>query len=515
MGTKDAEDKSRQVFDAARELDAPPLVLAILERTGRVPLGARTAIAARLAAKDPAIAEVHPDGAVSELTSGEFNERITATARRLLSRGVSQGSRVMVCLPNGIDHVVATHAAWRLGATVIPVDVTAAPHTKQALVSELAPVLVVDRSPCQGLPYAGQAPASPDMFFGLPDPYAILPTGGTTGQSRLVVQSGTLWGRFGAAPARLGDLYGVRAGQVQMVCAPLSHGFGFGYAHAFGLAYGHRLILSPRFDPETALGLIERYGVQYMALVPTMMKRMADSPRFATAGLGSLEAMLHAAAPCPPDLKRQWIERIGPERVYEAYGATDISLTCAIRGEEWLTKQGSLGRPLNAEISIRDDAGSPLEVGRTGEIWVRPLNAAHHPEVLGRSRPLDNAGFRSIGDRGHMDNDGYLYLDGRRDGVINVGGILVQPEAVEAVLMAHPCVSDAAVIGVPDDDLGEHAEAIVVLTPGADSALVQDILAWCAERCPGAERPRVIRIADRLPRSPAGKLVRTDLADET
>ena len=137
---------------------------------------------------------------------------------------------------------------------------------------------------------------------------------------------------------------------------------------------------------------------------------------------------------------------------------------------------------MDAEIRILDDAGLPLEVGRTGEIWVRPKGATRHPEVLGQSKPLDHAGFRSIGDRGHVDADGYLYLVGRNDWAINVGGILVQPEAVESVLMAHPSVRDAAVTGIPDDDLGERIEAIVELVPGWDETVPEDILAWCAER---------------------------------
>lgn len=508
----DAKDKRRQVLEAIRDLDAPPLVLSIFERSGRVPLGARTAVAARLTASDRAVVQVRPNGAAVELTWVEFHERITSTSRWLRARGVAHGGRVMVCLPNGIAHVIATHAAWRLGATVIPVDLAMTQDAKRAILRELDPVVIVDDTSCQDLLLATQATDFPDAFFGLPDPYAILPTGGTGGLPRLVTQSGTLWGRFDAVPTRLSDLYGIRFGQVQLVCAPLSHGFGFGYAHAFGLAYGHRLILAPHFDADVALQLIERYGVQYMAFVPTMMKRIAGSPRFAASDLRSLEAVLHAAAPCPAAVKRQWIERIGPERIYEAYGATDVSLTCAIRGDEWLRKPGSIGRPLGADILIVDSEGQELEMGCTGDIWVRPHGASHHPEVLGQRNSLDQTGFRPIGDRGHVDASGYLYLEGRSDAAINVGGILVQPEAVESILMAHPHVRDAAVIGIPDSDLGERVEAIVELAPGSEETAPGDILAWCAERCSGAERPRSVHIMDRLPRSSVGKLLRADLA---
>ena len=193
-----------------------------------------------------------------------------------------------------------------------------------------------------------------------------------------------------------------------------------------------------------------------------MMQRILRTPEQEAFDLSSLRVLMHMAAPCPEWVKRAWIERIGPEQVLELWAATELTGITLIRGDEWLTHPGSVGRPMATEVRILGEDGAELPVGEVGEIYSRMLTPGPSYAYLG-SDPLPEVegGFRSVGDLGHLDADGYLYLDDRRTDLIITGGANVYPAEVEAVLSAHPGVEDVVVIGLADPDLGRRVHALV------------------------------------------------------
>lgn len=502
--------------DAARHaigsLNLPPLTEAIFERTGWVPLTACIAARARLHPNVPAVREVRVDGTERAFTWLELHNEIDVVAGVLAERGAHPGSCVVVALPNGADHVLATHAAWRLGATVAPLDPTLPAAVRSELLDKLAPTVIVGPWPDVSLAPAdwqGAAGSTRVPAYRLANPHAVLTTGGSIGGSRLVVQHGSLWGRLDEPPERLRSGYGLAAEQVQLVMLPLHHGFAFGYANLFGLAYGHSLVIMERFDAETALAMVEQVGIEYLATTPTAMIRMQRAASFADRDLSMLQALLHGAAPCPPEVKRAWINRLGATHVYEAYGATDVSIDCTIRGDEWLQHLGSVGRPVGCDIEIHDRSGHRCPPGKAGQILVRPVDRrSAHPRVIGAD-PSGARDLRPTGDIGYVDDDGYVYVLGRDALSIVTGGVNVHAETVELVLLAHPAVRDAAVVGVPDEDLGEAVHALVCLADGCDrSDAINQLLDWCREHLPREHVPRSISSVVRLPRTDTGKLQR-------
>lgn len=487
---------------ALDELKVPPIVADIFRRSGRLPLTVRTAVMAILDPYGSAITDLTDPEQPVRVNWSEFEALVAAAAARLEEAGGGPRMPVTVSLPNGIAHFVATHAAWRTGATVVPLDPRLPAYERDRLRAELPPHLAIgdwaeadlSSQSVRDADSADSRQRPEPLAVRLAAPYAILPTGGSTGRPRLIEKPGPLWGRFDAPPEVLGQRYGILLNQVHLVSLPLHHGFGFGYANAFGLAYGHHLIVTGRFYAGAALDAIERYRVQYCPLVPAMMGRMARDEAFRRADLSSLQALLHAAAPCPPNVKHAWISRIGAERVYEAYGATDLAITCTIRGDEWLARPGSVGQPEGDVVRIVDEAGQYCLPGVIGKIVLASDESGAPP--------------RAGGDLGYFDLDGYLYLCGRSNRIINSGGSKLVPETIEMALSEHEMVRDVRVRSVPDEDLGEVAEALVALEPGEpDLGFAREALRrFCQDRLPPELVPRIITITTDVGRADTGKL---------
>ena len=246
-----------------------------------------------------------------------------------------------------------------------------------------------------------------------------------------------------------------------------------------------------------------------------MMKRWLDldDDVRAASDVSSMRWLIHAAAPCPPDVKRRIIDWFGPV-VFEYYASTEAGGT-AITAADWLRHEGSVGRPWpGADVRILDDDGNDVAPGVVGQIFLRnnrPFEYLHDPEKTAANRRGD---YVTVGDLGSLDPDGYLYLADRRTDLILSGGVNVYPAEVEAALIAHPGVADAAAIGVPDPDLGEVVHAVVEPRVDAGDDLVAALHAHCATHLAAFKRPRSIELRDRLPRSEAGKLLRRVLRDE-
>ncbi|MEM9606174.1 MAG: AMP-binding protein, partial [Actinomycetota bacterium] len=282
---------------------------------------------------------------------------------------------------------------------------------------------------------------------------------------------------------------------------------------------GGTAVVMERFDPMRYLALIEQYQATHSQLVPTMFSRMLklDPAERERHDLSSLEVAIHAAAPCPVQVKEQMIEWWGPI-IHEYYGATEGLGFAACDSEEWLAHRGTVGKIVAGVVHIMDDEMQEQPTGRPGTIWFETATEfSYHndPEKTAESTSSDGS-MTTVGDVGFVDEDGFLYLTDRKTFMIISGGVNIYPQETENLLITHPKVADAAVIGVPNEDLGEEVKAVVQLMPDvpADDATTEELLAFCRDQLSRQKVPRSIDYRDELPRLPTGKLYKRLLRDE-
>jgi fatty-acyl-CoA synthase len=283
-------------------------------------------------------------------------------------------------------------------------------------------------------------------------------------------------------------------------------------------AVGATTVVMERFDAELALESIERYGVTHAQFVPSMFVRMLRLPEKTRRryDLSSLRRVVHAAAPCPPDIKRQMIDWWGPI-VDEYYGSSEGAGISFIRAEEWLERPGSVGKPMLGEPHILDEHGTELPVGEIGDIFYGggyPFEYLNDEVQTANSRSAQ--GWVTVGDVGYVDDDGYLYLTDRRNHMIISGGVNIYPQETENMLLSHPLIVDAAVFGVPDDVMGQAVKAVVQLADPARASedLATDLMTWLRDRMAHYKCPRSISFETQLPRTDAGKLYKRQLIDK-
>jgi long-chain acyl-CoA synthetase len=281
---------------------------------------------------------------------------------------------------------------------------------------------------------------------------------------------------------------------------------------------GGTVIIMERFDPEHYLQLIEKYRVTHSQLVPTMFSRMLKLPEETRKRyeLGSLEIAIHAAAPCPVQVKEQMIGWWGPI-IHEYYGATEGLGFTACNSQEWLAHKGTVGRVLLGELHVLDDDMKPLPAGTAGTLWFKtatPFEYFNDPAKTREARSEDGT-MSTVGDVGYVDADGYLYLTDRATFMIISGGVNIYPQECENLLITHPKVADAAVFGVPNADLGEEVKAVVQLMPGVPKtgATAEELIAFCGQHLARQKVPRSVDFEDELPRLPTGKLYKRLLRD--
>jgi len=318
--------------------------------------------------------------------------------------------------------------------------------------------------------------------------------------------------------AFLYKLWHYREGMIYLSPAPLYHSAPQAAVHLTIQAGGTAIIME-HFDPEHYLQLVERYRVTHSQLVPTMFSRMLKLPAAVRAryDLSSLEVAVHAAAPCPVQVKEKMIEWWGPI-IEEYYGATEGLGFTACTSAEWLAHRGTVGRVLFGELHILDAEMQPLPKGTPGEIWFRtatPFEYFNDPERTRAARSPDGT-MSTVGDVGYVDDDGFLYLTDRSTFMIISGGVNIYPQECENLLIGHPKVADAAVFGVPNEDLGEEVKAVVQVMPGerAGPALEAELIAYCREHLAHLKCPRSVDFIDLMPRLPTGKLYKKPLRDK-
>jgi long-chain acyl-CoA synthetase len=312
-------------------------------------------------------------------------------------------------------------------------------------------------------------------------------------------------------------LFGVREGMTYLSPAPLYHSAPQASV-SVAIRLGSTSVVMERFDPAQFLQLVEKHRVTHSQMVPTMFSRLLKLPEDARkkADVSSLEAIVHAAAPCPVPVKEAMIEWWGPI-IREYYGATEGNGFTFCTSEEWLAHKGTVGKPVLGELQILDDDGNPVPTGQPGTVWFKGATAFEYfndPEKTKESR--DASGEAStVGDVGYVDDDGYLYLTDRKTYMIISGGVNIYPQETENHLITHPKVMDAAVIGVPNDDLGEEVKAVVQPAEGVEPGpeLERELIAFCRDHLAHYKCPRSVDFEAQLPRLPTGKLYKRLLRD--
>ena len=353
-------------------------------------------------------------------------------------------------------------------------------------------------------------PRGGDMLF----------SSGTTGRPKGVRQA--LPDRAVSDPgdtmvAMFGGIFGFNAQTIYLSPAPLYHAAPLRTC-ATVHALGGTTIIMDKFDPETALQAIEQWRITAAQWVPTMFVRMLKLPLAVRerCDVSSMTMAIHAAAPCPVEVKRAMLQWWGPI-LHEYYSCTELNGMTMVSPEEWLRKPGAVGKPVLGTLHICDDTGVELPVGRDGLVYFErdalPFEYHGDPEKTRSTQHPDHPSWTAVGDIGHVDVDGYLYLTDRSAFMIISGGVNIYPQEVENALTLHPAIADVAVIGVPDVEMGEQVKAVVTLAPGqvASKELEAVIIEFAKSRVASYKAPKSVDFVLTLPRTPTGKMLKGEL----
>ncbi|HLY81067.1 MAG TPA: AMP-binding protein [Caulobacteraceae bacterium] len=449
------------------------------------------------------------------LTWAEFDRRTNRIARGLAKAGVTFGDVVSIALPNTSAYLEVAFGLWKAGATPQMLSYRLPKHEADAVLDLAgAPILVTDGSVESSRPnFSAEALYELGEDDGpLPDVTAPVfkaaTSGGSTGRPKLIMS-----GLPGLAIATGGPVYRIGPDDTCVIPGPLYHNAPF-VCSSNALTQGAHVVLMPRFDAEETLRNVDAHKATWLYVVPTMMSRIWKLPEAVKANydVSSLHTVWHMAAPCPPWLKEAWIDWIGPDAIMELYAGTEAQSATIITGREWLAHRGSVGQVRAGEMATFNEAGERLPLGEIGEIYLRrPEGSPPSYQYRGATARTLPGGWESLGDIGYFDADGYLYLADRRTDMILVGGGNVYPAEIEAALDEHPNVQSSAVVGLPDEDMGNTLHAIVQPKGDLTEAELREHLR--ALLVP-YKQPRSYEFVAENIRDDAGKVRRTALRDE-
>jgi long-chain acyl-CoA synthetase len=497
------------------------------------------------AQRDPdVLALVTPDG--RELSRGELLAEANRLVHGLRALGVQKGDAVATVVPNGQTPIELYLAAFQAGFYLTPINNHLAGPEIAYIVNdcEARAFVVAERfaATCQAAAREISVPENARFAVGqVPGfrPYDELKAGqpaempadraagavmnytsGTTGKPKGVrrplppldpdVVATLFTGLLG--------MFGVKAedGHVHLVGSPLYHTAVLMFA-ASSMHLGHPIVVMDKWTPEDCLRLIEKHRVTTSHMVPTQFHRLLKLPEEARRrhDVSSTRAMIHAAAPCPVEVKQRMLDWWG-DSIWEYYAATEGGGTL-VSPAEWRKYPGTVGRPWpNSDIKIYDDEGGELPPNEPGTVYMK-LGQADFEYHKDKEKTQKNrrGGYFTVGDIGYLNEEGYLFLCDRKADMIISGGVNIYPAEIEGVLLTHPKVADAAVFGIPHEDWGEEVKAVVEPVPGAapGEALTEEILAFCRERLAKYKIPRSIDYTDAMPRDPNGKLYKRKLRD--
>lgn len=456
------------------------------------------------------------------LTFAELDERHRRLAGLLLGSGLRPRDRIAVWSSNRVESLEVTTGALRAGIVPVPVNALLTPPEATYLLEDSgARWLFADR-PVEPPPSLERVVSFGDAYerclheadladvadyaLGRPMHY----TSGTTGAPKGVWVEPAGEAAAAETSQDFAEQWALTSDDVHLVCSPLAHSAPHRYALRT-LEAGGRVVLQSRFEARETLAAIELFGVTTTFVVPTHLERIFSlEPKVLKRHYpASIRMLIHAGAPIRDATKRRALELFPDGSVWEFYGSTEGGAT-RISPEEWLRKPGSVGKPrAGAAILIRDDEGEPVPAGEVGVVWVRDPHAERF-SYWGddaKSRAAWDGDAFTVGDLGRLDEDGYLFLEGRRHDTIISGGVNVYPQEVEAVLSEHPSVADCAVYGREHEEWGQEVCALVVPEGSFDP---EEVRSWARERLASFKVPRHFDVVDELPRTATGKVLRRE-----
>jgi acyl-CoA synthetase (AMP-forming)/AMP-acid ligase II len=459
------------------------------------------------------------DDTTTTLTFAEWDRRCSEVGGGLAAAGVAPGDRVLLPITNtrATAFAVSYLAVMRAGAISVPLS----PRLAAAEVEHFAGLVgarwaitdVPERIAHVAFERTWQAGALPSDIGALPDQATLDPTGdadivstsGTTGRPKGVV--------FGHEElvARFGDGLGsARSGRL-LHALPFT---GFGGCHGLmfsTLQFGSTLVTQPHFDARGFLDLVASREPDTLHLVPSMIRLILDLPDVAEHPMTSVRWIITGTAPVPHDSVERLLQLWPHLRVINTYGMTESSVGLSTKGAS-VRKPGCVGKPaVPGTVQIRDASGAVVPDGTPGEVWTRATSRRRYWNDPQTSRSTWQGGWLRTGDLGLIDADGDLVLTGRAKELIIRGGYNISPAEVEDVLHAHPAVSEAAVVGIPHEVLGEDVAAAVVQRPGA-VAEPAELVEWCRTRLASNKVPRTVVVLDELPYNQNAKVAKHELA---
>lgn len=502
-------------------------------------------------------AAAHPDkpaailaGSGETLTYGALEKIANKGAQLFRSRGIVAGDTVAAWLPNTLPYFEIFWAAQRAGLYITPISTRMTAAEVAYIIADCGAKLLltsgaiaasgdfmaIAHHDCPALadvlwtdtPVAGadqwaltlaRFPDTPisDEAAGRYMCYSSGTTGRPKGIRVALEGGGAIGPNF--ILERVERLYGGTPETVYLSPAPFYHAAPLAFSTAVQ-RLGGTVVMLERFTPEGVLTAIDRYGVTVTQMVPTMFLRLLrlDPEERAKYDLSTLDCIIHAAAPCPIDVKRGMIDWIGPI-IHEYYSSTESNGTTCITSHEWLARPGSVGRVDGGMLHICEDAGEEVPVGTIGTIYFggagEPFSYWNDPVKTAESRHPAKPDWSTIGDIGYIDEAGYLYLTDRKSFMIISGGVNIYPQEVEDLLAVHPKVGDVAVFGVPNAEMGEEVKAVVQPREWAEAGpeLAEELMLYCRERLSGIKCPRSIDFDPVLPRHETGKLYKRLIRD--
>ena len=483
-------------------------------------------------------------------TYGELNDRSNQLAQLMWDRGLRPGDHVSILMENHLVYFDVVWAALRSGLYLTTVNryltgeeagYIVDNSESQVLVTSqaLAEIATETKAHAPGCTNTLMVDGAADGFEDFEqaiaaypaEPLAVEPAGtfmlyssGTTGRPKGILRP-LVEGQFIAEenPAIAGllrMLWAVDENTVYLSPAPLYHSAPIGFCQGIQ-AVGGTVVMMRRFDPVQALAAIDAHKVTHSQWVPTMFTRMLKMPASERTGfdLSSHKVAIHAAAPCPPEVKRQMFDWWGPI-LYEYYGGTELNGFTHCGPQEWLAHPGTVGRSILGVIHVCADDGNELPNGEPGivyfELPVMPFEYLKDPQKTKDAQHPGHANWTALGDVGYVDDEGYLYLTDRATFMIISGGVNIYPQEIEDAMVMHPKVADVAVIGVPNPEMGEEVKAVVQLVEGvtADDALATELVGYAREHIAHYKCPKTVDFREALPRLPTGKLYKRLLKDE-
>ena len=453
------------------------------------------------------------DGVDTPLTWAALDAGANQWGRVLQAHGAGVGDRVALAIQNSVDLTLAVLGCWKAGAAPIPVRWDLPDWERDRVLAVIDAAVEVSSANLAAVrDEVAAADSSPMPEVVAPQINGIC-SSGATGTPKVIMSTRSAEWMPALSDPFISNWQDCSRPQVILVMAPMYHTNGF--AQFNFLLGGDRLVILEKFDAKIALDVIERHKVTSFTATPTMLQRIANVDGVFDRDLSSVEWILQGAAMMPASLLRTWFELLAPEKVVMAYGMTEQLGLTALRGDEWLLHEGSVGRGFrDTEIRILGEDGNEVPVGELGDVYMRsPMTGSYDYRGGAALLPMTADGFGTGGDIGWVDADGFLYLADRRADMIITGGANVFPAEVESALVDHPDVADVVVIGLKDEQWGRRVHAVIEAKDKASPPSEADIIAYAKGKLAGYKVPKTVEFVDAIPRSAATKVSRGAMVD--